>query len=175
MDTVSLTCNIILKGPNYEFSNKVDGISYNMFLYKNISVEDEVFLVANYPKEIPLEFLCKINMGESWLQSRFYTYSKISNIIKDQTDKYNELIINMKNVPPDIDYTIKGEPVCQYCNNPRSNHEGYRHPFSYPGCPTRKQVCCKFIIGCTNAIENDSKYKSCEPCRKKDRVTDNMV
>jgi hypothetical protein len=76
-------CNLALTGPNYKFSNKVVGISCNFLVHENISVEDEVFLVENYPKEIPLEFLSKINI-KAHVGSRLYTYSKFEKpIVKE--------------------------------------------------------------------------------------------
>ena len=48
-----------LTGPNYTFKNTGFNYCNCIGLHKNINQEEEAFLLRNYPKEIPLQFLKK--------------------------------------------------------------------------------------------------------------------
>jgi hypothetical protein len=71
-----------LIGPTYIFKNIEENINETCLcngLIANITEEDEKFLVTNYPKEIPLDFINKFNIQGKHIGKNFLyncTYNK---------------------------------------------------------------------------------------------------
>jgi hypothetical protein len=66
-----------LIGPKYIFKNTGLPVCNCVGMRKNITEEEEYFLIKNYPKEAPLYFLNKLNTEkEHLIGEKFYEYKQ---------------------------------------------------------------------------------------------------